>query len=151
MESELVSDSFSDEGGNESVQTMFSPFAYTKFFYKCLPYYLAIGMTADEYWKGDCTLTESYREAFNLKKDLQNEQLWLQGLYNYEALTDVLPAIVSLGKTKPKKYSDKPYPMSKVEAENRKRSKAKRQFLNMKETMKNLAESVNKKFTKKEG
>jgi len=151
VESELVSSSLSVEGECESEQTELSSFTYTNCFYKFLPYYLAIGMTPDEYWKQDCTLTKSYQEAFHIKKELQNEQLWLQGLYNYEALCDVLPAVVSLGKSSPKEYSKMPYPLTKKESEKRKRLKERDKYLKMKAMTETLVDSINKKFKSKEG
>lgn len=150
MEGKLVSDSLSEQGEGESKQAQLSPFAYTNYFNKCLPFYIAIGMTPDEFWKGDCTLTRSYYEAFKIKKDLQNELLWLQGMYNYEAFCDVLPAILSLGKTPPNKYSDEPYPITKQEVEKRRYLKEKNNFQKMKARVETFAATINKKF-KKEG
>lgn len=150
MEGELVSDSLSDGGEGESKKEEPSLFAYTNYFYKCLPYYIAIGMTPDEFWNQDCTLTRSYQEAFKIKKELQNELLWLQGMYNYEALCDILPSVVSLGKCKPQKYSVEPYPVTKQEAERREYLKEQKRFLKMKAKVQSVMDSINKKFKKEE-
>ncbi len=151
MEGELVSDSLSDDEGEGKLnQTEPSPFAYTDYFYKCLPYYIAIGMTPDEYWNQDCTLTQSYQEAFKIKKEVQNEQLWLQGMYHYEALCDILPTVVSLGKYKPQNYPSEPYPITRQEVEKRKRLKEQKNFMKIKARVQSVADSINKKFRKGE-
>lgn len=151
MESELVSNSLSESGGEDrSEKTELSPFTYTNIFYKALPYYLAIGMTPDEFWKGDCTLTLSYKEAFDIKRELKNEELWLQGMYNYEGLVDVLPCIVSLGKTKPLQFPKEPYPITKNEIEKQKERSLKEKYFSLKNKTKHLFSAVNEKFNKKE-
>ena len=85
MDSELVSSSLSEtEGGERNRSTPL--FTYTEKFYECFPYYLSIGMTPEQYWDGDPTLTKYYRKADEIKKERLNEELWLQGMYIYEAL-----------------------------------------------------------------
>lgn len=78
-------------------------------------------MSANEYWYGEPNLTKYYRDAFELKKEQENEKLWLQGLYIYEALCKVSPVLNAFAKkgTKPIAYSTKPYALS--EKENKKR------------------------------
>lgn len=151
MESELVSDSFSVEGEDESVRTELSRFAYTNQFYKHLPYYLAIGMTPNEYWNQDCTLTQSYRKAFEIKRKMLNEQLWLQGVYNYEALCDTLPSIISMGKKPPIEFSKEPYAITNEEAQKSKIEKEKAKYNKMKAMTNAIASKINRKFQKKEG
>ena len=110
MDSELVSSSLSATGG--SGQSSSPPsFTYTEKFYELFPYYLAIGMTYDQYWNDDPTLVKYYRKADELKKERTNERLWLQGMYIYEALCDVSPILHAYAKkgTKPQPYSEKPY------------------------------------------
>lgn len=43
-------------------------------------------MTADEYWFGEPRLAEAYREAQKLRDERRNQELWLQGLYIYDAV-----------------------------------------------------------------
>lgn len=43
-------------------------------------------MTYEQYWHGPPRLVETYRELHKLKIQQRNEELWLQGLYNYDAL-----------------------------------------------------------------
>lgn len=119
MDSELVSDSL-PVGTNGGARDSFTPVkTYTEQFYEVFPYYLSIGMTADEFWNQDCTLTKYYRKAHTMQLDRKNEELWLQGLYIYEALCDVSPILHAFAKpgTKPQPYPNEPYPRTEKEAE----------------------------------
>lgn len=110
MDGKLVSGSLSvDEGGERNVR---SPFlTYTKQFYEVFPYYLSMGMTAEQFWDGDSNLVKYYRKADEIRKERINQELWLQGMYIYEALCDVSPIFHAMAKkgTKPHPYPDKPY------------------------------------------
>ena len=109
----MVSGSLSVRGGSEPNGR--SPFlTYTEQFYEVFPYYLSIGMTAEQFWDGDPTLVIYYRKAAELKNERVNQELWLQGLYFYEALCDVSPILHAMAKkgTKPNPYPDAPYPIS---------------------------------------
>lgn len=47
-------------------------------------------MSHEEYWFKDPWLTEDYRKAWELKQKTGNYNAWLQGLYNFKALSVVL-------------------------------------------------------------
>lgn len=92
---------------------------------KAFPAYLALGMTYDEYFRKDHTLVIAYREAEKLKVKKRNEDMWLQGLYVYEAvarLTPLMNAFASHPKAEP--YLEKPYPMRGDEGEENTEGKA---------------------------
>lgn len=74
-------------------------------------------MTEEQYFNGKPYLTKSYREAFEIKRKIKNQELWLQGLYFYEALLDVSPILNAFAKkgTKAHKYSNEPYVLSEKE------------------------------------
>lgn len=48
-----------------------------------------MGMSYQDYWYGDVWMIVPYVEAHNLKKKQENERLWIQGLYFYNALSVV--------------------------------------------------------------
>jgi len=107
--------------GSELVNS--APFpTYTEQFYEQFPFYLSIGMTYDQYWNDDCCLTKYYRKANELSKARKNQELWLQGMYIYEALCCVSPVLHAFAKsgTKPQPYPDKPYAISDKEIKERK-------------------------------
>ena len=91
-------------------------------------------MTYDQYWNEDCCLVRYYRKAYQLQRDRDNEQSWLQGMYIYEALCDVAPVLHAFAKkgTKPLEYPDRPYAITKQEIERRKIEKEKAAYEKMK-------------------
>lgn len=92
-------------------------FTYTEQFNNNFPFYLSIGMTYDQYWNDDCELVVHYRKANELENTRKNQELWLQGMYIYEALCCVSPVLHAFAKsgTKPQPYPDKPYAISAKE------------------------------------
>nr|DAP32376.1 MAG TPA: hypothetical protein [Caudoviricetes sp.] len=113
-------------------------------------------MTYDQFWNQDVELVKAYQEADRIKRDLKNQDMWMQGAYYYEALLDVAPVLrFSLSKKPPKPipYRDQPIdihtgarkqeekPLS-VEAKSDKKAKA---------MMEMFMVSINKKFEKKGG
>lgn len=123
MDSELVADSLSDNQnqGSES-DNRSAPISYTETFYEHFPYYLAIGMTATQYWDDDCTLPKYYREAEQIRLETKNRDMWLQGMYIYDAMSRLTPLMHAFAKkgTRAKPYIDEPYPISKkIEEKNK--------------------------------
>ena len=147
MDSELVSSSLSATGGGEQDGSAPS-LTYTEKFYELFPYYLSIGMTYEQYWNGDCTLTKYYRRADEIKKERLNEELWLQGMYIYEALCDVSPILHAFAKkgTKPVPYSDKPYSITAEQVKRAEEEKAHKIAEKGKRFMEALMQSNNKRF-----
>ena len=150
MDSELVSSSLSatEESGQAS---SLSSFTYTEKFYECFPYYLAIGMTPEQYWDSDCTLVKYYRKAEELRNEKRNQELWLQGMYIYEALCDVSPILHAFAKkgTKPTPYSAKPYALTEKQVERDEEEKQRKLAEKGRRFMEAMAASVNKKFEEK--
>lgn len=147
MDSELVSSSLSATGGSEHNSSAPS-FTYTEKFYELFPYYLAIGMTYEQYWNGDCTLPKYYRKADEIRKERLNEEKWLQGLYFYEALCDVSPILHAYAKkgTKPQQYSEKPYALTETQRKREEEEHARKVAEKGKRFMNTLMLSVNKRF-----
>ena len=63
------------------------------------------GMSYDEFWYGKPILAKYYREKHKLEIEQTNQQLWLQGLYIYDAFAVVLSNAFSKRK---KKYIEHP-------------------------------------------
>lgn len=113
MDGKLVSGSLSALEGSERNSSL--PFiTYTERFYEQFPYYLSIGMSPEQFWDGDPELAKHYRRADEIKLERQNQTLWLQGMYFYEAICDASPILQSFAKkgTKPHPYVEKPYPLT---------------------------------------
>ena len=147
MDSELVSSSLSATEGSGHNS---SPphFTYTEKFYESFPYYLAIGMTPEQYWDGDCTLVEYYRKAEEIRNEKRNQELWLQGMYIYEALCDVSPILHAFAKkgAKPHQYPSKPYAISEKQIRQEREEKARKVAEKGKRFMEALMQSTNKRF-----
>lgn len=129
MDCELVSDPQSDEGADEFDAS--APYAYNRLFERLEPVYMAMGMPRSEYWDGDPTAVIAYRQADRIREDRMNQQLWLQGMYIYEALCDVSPLLHAFGKsgTTAHPFSEKPYDLHPDE------TRRKQQRNNEKKTM----------------
>lgn len=104
--------------------------SYTDIFYTKFPYYLSIGMTEEQYWDKDCTLVKYYREADELNKERVNQQMWLQGLYIYDAIVRISPILRSFARkgTKAQPYVEEAYPINKRMEE---RARLKREKVNI--------------------
>ena len=144
----MVTSSESVEGGGLS-----APFSnsYTKKFYEVFPYYLSIGMTPEQYWDGDPLLAKYYRQADEIKQQRRNQELWLQGMYIYEALCDVAPVLQAFAKkgTKPIPYLDHPYSLTTKEREDEKKLQEKREREKARRYMEAQMAKLNKQFESK--
>lgn len=127
----MVSDSFSNENdGAVANDKASAPFAYTKIFEEHFPYYLSIGMTYDQFWHGDPMLTKYYRKADDMRQDRLNQELWLNGLYIYNAVGALAPILNAFSKqTHANSYLEQPLPRTQAEIDerNRKEQEAKMQ------------------------
>lgn len=92
------------------------------------PTYLAMGMTYDEYWNGDVCAAKMIRHAHEIKMRTENQMLWLQGRYIYDALTQVYPLYNGWAKGKVSPYTAEPYPLTAHEDKMRKEEKQKAQM-----------------------
>lgn len=82
----------------------------TRVFEELCPVFMSYGMSYDEYWYGEPYRAKFYLEAHKLKVKQKDEELWIQGMYIYEALCDVSPILHAFSKqgTKPLPYRDSP-------------------------------------------
>ena len=147
MDSQLVSSSLSATEESERGGSL-SYFTYTERFYEMFPYYLSIGMTFEQYWDGDCALTKYYRKAEELRNEKRNQDLWLQGMYIYEALCDVSPILHAFAKkgTKPHPYSEKPYAVTENQIRQEREEKERKIMEKGKRFMAVMMQSNNKRF-----
>lgn len=115
---------------------------------------MAIGMTYDQYWYGDVRMAGAFIKADEIRQERTNTEMWLQGMYIYDAISRLAPILNGFAKDpKPLKYPDKPYPTKKSqekqakltpEQEDAEQDKAIAFFTAW-------AKAVGKRFDKKEG
>lgn len=92
----------------------------TQEFNKYCPFFISIGMTYEQFWEGDPTMTRDYLVAYKENQKRESERLkwimWEQGLYIYEAICDVSPILRAFSKaTKPLPYPKEPWGLNKIQ------------------------------------
>ena len=108
-------------------------------------------MNSEQYWDGDPMLVKYYRKAEELRSARKNQELWLQGMYIYEALCDVSPIMNAFAKkgTKPTPYTDHPYPLSNKDRAEAKKRQAQIEREKAKRYMESKMAKLNKFFESK--
>lgn len=74
-----------------------------------LPSALSLGMTVDQFWDGDPWLYAAYREARRLDDERGEWRRWQMGLYVYNSIASLVPALNAFAKGKPQEYPAEPY------------------------------------------
>nr|DAF76315.1 MAG TPA: hypothetical protein [Caudoviricetes sp.] len=122
-----------------------SLFRYTERFYQHLPHYLTMGMTPEQFWEQDCALARAYRESYRQRRQLQNEDAWIQGMYIYEALYALHPVFNGWSKARVKEYRKEPYDFGFV-APRKKQTKEEKRLKDGKVYMEQFMVAFNAKF-----
>lgn len=79
-------------------------------------YYMAIGVSFDEFWNGDYTQLKYRIEANRLMLKERNREMWIQGMYVYDAVMTAMYN-ANRGKKPQKEYMDKPIRITKQSEE----------------------------------
>lgn len=154
MGSELVTDAPSPQLSKQGVEgNPSAPVLYSKLFREQLPYYISIGMTPSQFWDEDVCLAKYYRKADELNRKRKNQELWLQGMYVYEAILDCVPVLHAFaGKgAKPVPYPDAPYPLTEEDSREEKERKERAEYEKIKRSFLAKKERINKEFQNKRG
>lgn len=91
---------------------------------KWCAYYMTLGVPCDEFWNGDYTLLKYYVDAHKYAVDRRNEELWLQGMYFYHAISVALSN--AFDKHSKTRYPDKPYQLTEPSEEQKERENQKK-------------------------
>ena len=112
---------------------------------------MSYGMSYDQYWNGDNEMPRMYRMAFLQRMEHENQMAWLQGMYVYQAIGALAPALKAFAKGHAAKYVAEPFDLKltgtpKVEREKKeKKTNAKAiAYLSV------WADNVNKKMEEKQ-
>lgn len=148
MGDELVSGSFPPNGDGQNVPVS----SYTREFEKCLPYYLSIGMSWEQFWHGDVEIARFYRQAHEMRLRERNFEMWMQGRYIYEAIGDMVPVLHAFAKegTTPVPYPKEPYPLTQREQREREERERREKYERLKARVNQWADDANRKFAGKE-
>lgn len=76
---------------------------------------MAIGMTYEQYWYGDCLMVRDFYKAYKLKQEQANEQAWLNGLYFLKAIDATVGNALRRQGVKPEQYPGEPLEIYKKE------------------------------------
>lgn len=79
---------------------------------------MVMGMTYEQYWDGDPHMAVAYRKAYRLRREAENESLWLQGLYVFDAFSAVLSNAFAKPGAKRQTYLERPidlFPLTEQE------------------------------------
>ena len=109
---------------------------------------MSIGMSYDEFWNQDVALAGVYRKAQELRDRRKNQELWLQGMYIYEALCDAAPIFHAFAKkgTKPNPYAKEPYAITESEIREREVREAREREERLKAEFAAFAEQMRRKM-----
>lgn len=83
---------------------------------------MVMGMTYEQFWEQSPRLAVAYRKAYRLRREAENEQAWLQGLYVYDAFAVCLTNAFSKRGAKKQNYIEKPidiFPLTEREKKRR--------------------------------
>lgn len=109
-----VSETFAEKQGRD--ENASRPLTYTEQFEDICPTYMAMGMTYEQFWDGDNEIATMYRKSYQIKQEMANRDMWVQGMYFYEALCDVAPILRAFSKARrPSPYTKEPYKFEPVE------------------------------------
>lgn len=149
MGDELVSGSPPQNGDGQNVPVS----SYTSEFEKCLPYYLSIGMSWEQFWHGDPEMARFYRQAHEMQLKQKNFELWLQGRYVYEAIGDMAPVLHAFAKegSTPTPYPSEPYPITEKDVREREERERREKYERIKAYVGRWANETNAKNKRKEG
>lgn len=96
-------------GDGDDAPKSLKDYSFAEIFEEQCPIYMSYGMTYEQFWDGDPKMAIAYRKAHELKKEIVNEQLWLQGAYIYDALQRIAPLFRVMSSDNPEPYLEKPY------------------------------------------
>ena len=96
-----------------------------------------MGMTYEQYWDGNPAIAVAYRKAYKLKREIENENAWLQGFYFYDAVSVCLSNFGSKPNSVKKKYIDKPVDIFPL-TEEQKKKREQAEYAKMQKTMEQM-------------
>lgn len=109
-----------------------------------------MGMSLREYWDGPHYLTIFYKKAFRLKRELDNEYAWIQGIYFYDAVAVCLQNVLRKRGQKRENYFEKPFdifPLTKTEKKRREWEET----VKMQKALEQIRQQQVKRKSKKQG
>ena len=117
---------------------------------KSCAYFMAIGVPYDEFWHGDYTKLKYYEQAYKIEVKLKNQDLWLQGMYFYDAVSTALHNVFAGRGKPPKNYTDKPYRLFELSEEEKEQEK-KEMVKKFRDQLNSLCGRIEEKHKREQG
>lgn len=139
-----------DGAEEESAEHKHSPFFRTELIETYAPILMSMGMSYDDYWNGDNEAPKWYLKAHKIAKERKDEELWLQGMYIYDALIKVAP-MYWFKPQEAQPYPSLPYNASEEKRKAQARAKEIEHHNNNVNNFKNAMAMINKTIGQKKG
>ena len=107
--------------------------------------YMLFGMTYEQYWDGDVSAHKAFKKYYKLRAKKRNEEMWIQGMYFYEALCNASSLFRGMKPSRPQKFRDKPYDIFEEDRKRREEEEQKAKYERMREKVAEFAKAYNEK------
>lgn len=106
-----------------------------------------MGMPSETFWHGDPKEAFYYKKAYDIKTEKENEILWLQGAYVYQAISCFVEFYAMAKNPKAKPYTEQ-FPITQEQAREREEKREKARVERIKQMMFAKAIDINKRKLK---
>jgi hypothetical protein len=102
--------------GSRKVEDTSTSLQIVNYLNELCSYAMSLGMSYHEYWEDEPDIIKFYIDAEKLRANRRNNEMWLQGLYIYQAVGSLYPAFNPFSKEhKVKPYMKEPVPLTEEE------------------------------------
>lgn len=109
-----------------------------------------MGMTYEQYWEQSPFLATAYRKAYKLRREVDNENAWLAGLYVYDAFAVALSNAFRHKGAKKETYVERPFDLFPL-TEKEKKRREQEEFKKMNDALQAIRDAQQREKRKKQG
>ena len=109
-----------------------------------------MGMTYEQFWEQSPSLVIAYRKAYRLRREVDNENAWIAGLYMYDAFAVALANAFRSRGAKKEMYAERPidiFPLTEKEKKRREQE----EFKKMNDALQAIRDAQQREKRKKQG
>lgn len=94
----------------------YQPSTNEELYVKMFPYYLSLGCSYNEFWNESAWIAPAYLDAEEYRRESRNFEMWQQGLYFHNAVSQALAmAFWNKKGSKPEGYTKYPFAFTERE------------------------------------